>query len=102
MKIPAAFAALLALGSIAAAQIAPGLNLKPVTRSHSDQFVVFGAESVSLPSRFPGVATNINFIALQPTLLAVSCERIKEALGRRLGVGPLWRGKIYLSLRPAQ
>ncbi len=95
-----ALAAALAVASTAKAQVLPGA--RPVTRSHSDQFVVFGSESVTLRSRFPGIATNINFIALEPTLLAVSCERIKDALYRRLGAGSAWRGKIFVRLRPAE
>src|SRR3954466_8373758 len=103
MKTAAALAAALLFGSAARAQVVrPTLPLPEVTRSHSDQFVVFGSESVTLPSRFPGIATNLNFIALEPTLLAVSCERIKGVLARRLGAGPAWTGRIYLVLRPAQ
>jgi hypothetical protein len=90
--------ALATLGSGVAAPsrgLATNLNLT-VTRSRSGQFMVFGDPSTTLASRFPGVATNLDFIALEPTLLAVSCERIKESLYRELNAPASWHGKIIL------
>ena len=57
----------------------------------------------------PEIATNTDFVRLEPALLAVSAERIKELLGRELN--PELRGldlptpppgKIFLALHPAQ
>ncbi|MEY2466294.1 MAG: hypothetical protein QOD03_815, partial [Verrucomicrobiota bacterium] len=100
MKTTVAIAlALAAISSAAAAQfptgVATNLNLT-VTRSRSGQFVVFGGSSTTLAARFPGVATNLDFIALEPTLLAVSCERIKESLYRELNAPASWQGRIIL------
>jgi hypothetical protein len=38
---------------------------------------------------------------LQPTFLAVSCERIRQALIQQLDANSTWQGKIYLALYPA-
>jgi len=40
---------------------------------------------------------------LQPTFLAVSCERIKQALFRELGItSHQWQGRVYITLHPPQ
>ncbi|MGA2281337.1 MAG: hypothetical protein ABSG80_13660 [Verrucomicrobiota bacterium] len=81
-------------------------------RSVSGQFIVTGAPSRLAGSRLaamPGIATNTDFVRLEPALLAVSAERIKESLGRELN--PELRrldfptpppGEIFLALHPAQ
>ena len=78
------------------------------TRSVSGQFIIAGAAGSRLAAT-PGIATNANLIRLEPGLLAVSAERCKEALGRKLnpelngfnpGAAP--PGKIFLVLHPAQ
>ena len=71
--------------------------------SYSGQFVVTGSAEKSPLLRLPSVTTNANFVRLEPALLSVSAERIKQSLYRTLGVpvGPNWQGKIYLALRPA-
>ena len=53
-------------------------------------------------ARSPLVATNTNFVRLEPALLAVSAERIKESLWRELEIKGQWRGQIYLVLHPAR
>ena len=81
-------------------------------RSVSGQFIVTGVPSRPAGSRLvamPEIATNTDFVRLEPALLAVSAERIKESLGRELN--PELRGlelptpppgKIFLALHPAQ
>jgi hypothetical protein len=74
------------------------------TRSSvSGQFVVISANLVSSPARPPAALTNAEFVRLQPALLAVSAERIKQPLWRQLGISPMtqWRGRIFLALYPA-
>jgi hypothetical protein len=73
-------------------------------RSVSGQFVVVGADRISALAASPAVATNADFVRLEPALLAVSAERIKQSLWRELELKPdaSWRGKIYLALHPAQ
>ena len=81
-------------------------------RSVSGQFIVTGVPSRPVGSRLaamPEIATNTDFVRLEPALLAVSAERIKVLLGRELN--PELRGldlptpppgKIFLALHPAQ
>lgn len=81
-------------------------------RSVSGQFIVTGAPSRPAGSRLaamPEIATNTDFVRLEPALLAVSAERIKESLRRELnrefktpGVNAPPHGKIFLALHPAQ
>jgi hypothetical protein len=80
-------------------------------RSASGQFIVTGAPFRPGGSRLaarPEITTNTDFVRLEPALLAVSAERIKESLGRELNPElrglklPAPPGKIYLALHPAQ
>jgi hypothetical protein len=78
------------------------------TRSVSGQFIIAGTAGSRLAA-LPVIATNADFVRLEPALLAVSAERFKEALARELnpelgGLNALAapRGKIFLVLHPAQ
>jgi len=73
------------------------------TRSLSGQFVVTGPARYSALSRLPELATNADFVRLEPALLSVTAERVKVALRRELGIEPdaPWRGKIFCVLHPA-
>ena len=89
-----------ALRGVATAQPA-GSDLVSV-RSYSGQFIVYaGRSSAPLPLA-SGLATNQDFVRLEPTLVTVSCERIKQALMRELGVTAPWRGTVYVVLYPAR
>jgi hypothetical protein len=70
--------------------------------SRSGQFVVYAGHSSPPPRAVANLATNQSFVRLEPTLAAVSCERIKQALERELGANAPWRGCIYLVLYPAR
>jgi hypothetical protein len=76
-------------------------------RSVSGRFIVTGVPSrpgESPLAAMPEIATNASFVRLQPALLAVSAERIRESLRRELDIppNPPGRGKIFLALHPAQ
>jgi hypothetical protein len=73
---------------------------KSTTRSSSGQFIVYGLRRASPLPRSLNNATNL--VRLEPTFLAVSCERIKQALLRELDATSAWRGKVYLILRPVK
>ena len=73
-----------------------------LARSVSGQFVVTGTSRLSSLATAPKIAADTNFVRLEPALLAVSAERIRETLWRELGINNHWRGKIFLVLRPAQ
>jgi hypothetical protein len=79
----------------------PDVNL---TRSVSGQFVVTDAGPGPLVSPLAAAVTNADCVRLEPAVLAVSAERIKQALWRELGVDAAapWRGKIFLELHPAR
>ena len=68
-------------------------------RSVSGQFIVQTARS---NLRAPDLSKDPKLLKLEPSLVTVSCERIKQALTVELGASGQWRGKIYLSLHPAQ
>jgi hypothetical protein len=71
-------------------------------QSASGQFLVRGGSSPDLSPALSGLANNTNYIVLEPTLLAVSCERVKQKLWSELGVNSSWRGRIYLNVHPAR
>lgn len=68
-------------------------------QSRSGQFVVHGlpptARSLPLPS--PAAA---HLAQLNPSVLAVSCEQIKQALLQALDLPDQWRGRIQVTLYP--
>jgi len=72
--------------------------------STSGQFVVIGGQSVSQLASLPAIATNTALVRLDPALLAVSAERLKQSLRRQLGIAQSaqWSGKIFLALHPAR
>jgi hypothetical protein len=70
-------------------------------RSRSGQFVVAKAPTLFGTMPLGSGVTNAGMRVLNPELLAVSAERIKQALLRELGVNDRWSGKIYLGIMPA-
>src|SRR5207302_5377602 len=46
-------------------------------------------------------AANSTLIELDPNVLAVTCERIKQALLRELTLADLWRGRVYVQINSA-
>jgi hypothetical protein len=75
-----------------------------MARSASGQFFAIAPDAPSRISRSQSVFTNTDLIRLDPALLTVSAERIKQSLGRQLDMRSdwPWRGKIYLVVHPAQ
>lgn len=71
-------------------------------RSYSGQFIAYAGRSATLASSFSAIATNRDFVQLEPTLATVSCERIRQLLLRELNSTASWRGTIYLVLYPAR
>jgi hypothetical protein len=72
--------------------------------SISGQFAVSISADFSPLAHDRAIATNTDFVRLEPTLLAVAAERFKNLLGRDLGLksGDAWSGKIFLALHPAR
>jgi hypothetical protein len=61
---------------------------KAFARSISGQFIIYAAPQFSPLAVSPKVAADTNFVRLEPALLAVSAERIKDSLYRRLEFKP--------------
>jgi len=87
---------------------ATGQTFSPTTSpsviSVSEQFIVSASTGYSALSQQPAVAGSPDFVRLEPTLLAISAERLKASLNRNLGLKPSapWEGKVYLRIRPAR
>jgi hypothetical protein len=102
-RVILALALALAAGSLhalAAVQAPPSDLLS--ARSFSGQFIAFAGRSASLPPALLKLATSQNYVQLEPTLVTVSCERIKQLLLRELGSTAPWHGTIYVVLYPAK
>lgn len=70
--------------------------------SSSGQFTVQGKRWPTLSAGEARLATNASFVRLEPTLVAVSGERIKQLLNRELAVTAPWQGNIYVTLHLAE
>ena len=69
--------------------------------SRSQQFVVTGVKPgtfIGLPSQ--GVRPSTDYMLLETGVVAVNCDRIKEALLRELGLADQWQSKIKVRLMP--
>jgi hypothetical protein len=86
---------------LAHAQSLPGDHA--LAFSYSGQFVITGSEDQSPLTSLPAVTTNAAFVRLEPAVLSVSAERVKQSLYRLLGLTSIrdWQGKIYLALHQA-
>ena len=73
-----------------------------VAVSRSGQFIIRGVDPAVRQPLVPGLATNRLLVRLEPTLLTISCERIKRAMLNTLNVPDQWRGKISVVLHPFQ
>ncbi len=72
-----------------------------MTRSVTGQFLVQDTRRSGPSDVASRVGTNPAFLVLDPTLLAVSAERIKQLLGRELGRTGPWQSRIHLTIYPA-
>jgi len=72
--------------------------------SVSGQFVVLGSPTESPLAGLPEIATNQEFVRLDPAFLAISAERVKDSLLQKIGVESqtMQGGVIYLTLQPAR
>ena len=82
--LPVFLSAALFFPAVARAQT-PLPDMAATRSSVSGQFIVISANPASAPSVRPLAATNADFVRLEPALLAVSAERIKESIWRELG-----------------
>ncbi len=71
-------------------------------RSQSGQFIVQAEQPYGLPAATPNLTANLTLLQLEPKLVTISCDRIKDILSRELGATASWRGKVFLALRPVR
>jgi len=70
--------------------------------SHSGQFLVSQPFPVKLPADLLAVSTNAGFLRVEPALLLVTCERVRQRLAQELGGLPPGRDRIHLTVIPAR
>jgi hypothetical protein len=69
-----------------------------IITSASKQFIVRG-----LPQRsMLAASASEDVVFIDPQLLAVTCERVRQTLVKELGCGDRWRGTIYINIHPLQ
>jgi hypothetical protein len=68
-------------------------------RSQSGQFIVRGLP-VSAALGSSSTPIDVDYVQLDPAVLAVGCERIKHALLEELALTDNWQGTIHLNLHP--
>src|ERR1051326_729047 len=84
----------LLVGSAALAALPAG-GVRTVNSS-SGQFIVRGPAIAQLSTN-SGIGSS-GLIQLDPYILAVTCERIKQALLREMTMADLWRGRVYVGI----
>lgn len=98
MKLLSTISLLLVAMAGAFAQVMP--TAPETIRSVSGQFIIFPSRYPNLrPPPFTGVT---NMITLEQTLVAVSAERVKQAVWRELGVSGSWQNRIVIKLHTAR
>ena len=75
--------------------------MKAVVRSASGQFTILDRRG-DTPLASPDSSNSRGFYNLEPAFLAVSCERIRNALNSELGTTGRWRGRINVSISPVR
>lgn len=98
MRVVAAIGLLLAASFQPCAQALP---LNASVRSASGQFTILDRRGET-PPILPGSTTAKGFYNLEPAFLAVSCERIRNALNSELGAPNQWRGRITVNISPVR
>lgn len=69
-----------------------------IITSASKQFVVRGVPQRSMLA----ASASEEVVFVDPPLLAVTCERVRQTLAKELGWGDRWRGTIYINIHPRQ
>ena len=105
MNFPRQLCAIISGWFFAGAAAAQPFAISPEAsvQSVSGQFIASAAKEHSPLLHNSAVASDPEFIRLEPTFLTVSAERIKSSLTHELHQNPheQWSGKIFLTLHPA-
>src|SRR4051794_1403568 len=67
-----------------------------IITSASKQFIVRGRPQASVLASHP----NSEVVYINPALLAVTCDRVKQIVARELGWGDRWQGPIFINVHP--
>ncbi len=84
--------------AVTAASAAPAGTVLTV-RSSTTQFIIRGPTLSQISSN--SASADSALIELDPNILAVTCERVKQGLLRELTLADLWRGRIYIEINSA-
>lgn len=88
-------------GQVVAPRRLPGAVVPPVTAwGISGQFVVSAPTGAKPRVGIIPDAAATDEIVLEPQLLAVAAERVKQAVLARFDSGDRWQGKIHIHIRP--
>lgn len=102
MKCVVAIGCLLIAGVVAAAQLSLPI-IPPASRSASGQFVIHDRRGEIAPGRTrwdgPSGGGAKSTVDLEPPLLAVACERLKQAIYFELRATKPWQGKIHITIQ---
>jgi hypothetical protein len=74
-------------------------NVSGIMRSASGQFTVIDRRGAMTSLRPDSTGVDSKLLELEPSLLVVSCERIKLALCKDLDASPDWRARVNITLR---
>jgi len=96
------FLVCLALSVLSSARIRAQLFQPGVihARSRSGQFLIQSMPALAPSREVAELESKTNFVRLDPTLLPVSSERIKQLVWHELSAVNNWSGKIFLKLYP--
>ena len=87
------------LALLLAVLLVPARALEPVTvRSTSGQFTVRGVPLGPPPSGYS--TSTVSYLRLDPSLTAVSMDRIRQAVAAELGLNDRWRSPVQITTRP--
>ncbi|HEU5071273.1 MAG TPA: hypothetical protein VFV96_12775 [Verrucomicrobiae bacterium] len=100
MKIAAAFALTLIAAAPGLAQLLP--TATTAACSATGQFTVTAPRVASWLRATGPVGTNTDWVRLEPTYVAISAERIKQAVWRDLGISGGWQQRVAIALQPAR
>lgn len=102
-----AFAALLLLALLGCASLASAQTRLPQPaplrlESRSQQFIVFGSPPGSAQGPPSLSLLETNHMQLEPTVLVLTCERVRTELLKELGLGDAWSGRIQIIVQGDQ
>jgi hypothetical protein len=75
--------------------------MTPVATSHTGRFVVTMPTSATPTPQARAANAAVGLVELDPNLVAVSCERVKDAFNRALGVTGAGGRRIHVTITPA-